>query len=93
MIEAFFNCSGWCDTDYNLYYLFTDVNNGKPENTCVIAMLNFFDKFGMIMEIACFVISGILLIILIGIICLSFHPDRSKGYDTIKFYEDTFRME
>ena len=32
-LESVFNCSGWCKTrpEFNLYYLFTDVNRGIPQ--------------------------------------------------------------
>ena len=85
MIESFFNCSGWCDKDssYNLYYLFTNVNDGIPANTCVKAMLEFFSQFGLVIEISSFFVSGVILVILITISCLCCHPERRQSYDVI----------
>ena len=41
MIESFFSCSGWCNVnpDFNLYYLFSDINRGIPEKSCLKAVV------------------------------------------------------
>jgi hypothetical protein len=41
ILESFFNCSGWCQPEPNLYYLFTNVNSGRPSSTCVVALSDF----------------------------------------------------
>lgn len=35
-IEKLFECAGWCDNmpAFNLYYHFSDVNNGRPKSYC-----------------------------------------------------------
>lgn len=80
MIESFFNCSGWCDIEpsYNLYYFFTNVNDGVPADTCVNSMLAFFSTFGLVIEISSFCASAIILLILITIVCLCCHPERRQ---------------
>jgi len=41
MIETFFNCAWWCnvDSDYNLYYFFSNLKNGIPKKSCVDAFV------------------------------------------------------
>lgn len=47
LLEAMFACSGWCSNNQsNLYYLFTNINQGKPNGFCYNILLEFFDKFG-----------------------------------------------
>ena len=91
MIETFFSCAGWCNVDpnYNLYYFFSNINNGIPEKSCVDAFVEFFDKFGTILEVTSFFVSGILFLILLNIFCLCFHPEKSHQYDALKFFKES----
>ncbi len=91
LIETFFHCSGWCNVDpnYNLYYLFSNINNGIPEKSCVDAFVEFFDNFGNILEFSSFLVSGILFLILMNIFCLCFHPEKSHQYDALKFFKES----
>ena len=41
ILESFFECSGWCESKANLYYLFSNINYGKPKTTCVEALSVF----------------------------------------------------
>lgn len=94
-LETVFNCSGWCNvtSEYNLYYLFTDVNRGIPEDSCIEKLLEFFQKFGTIMKFSCLMMSLFLFLVLLAILCLCCHPDRGQEYDAMKFFKSTLMFE
>jgi hypothetical protein len=69
------------------------VNRGIPDETCIVSLLQFFDQFGTIMEISSFAASGVLFLILLAILCLCCHPDRTQEYDAMKFFKSTLMVE
>lgn len=91
IFESFFNCSGWCPVapQDNLYYLFTSVNRGRPQQSCVDSLIYFFNNFGRILTISSFCASGLLLMILGTILCLCCHPDRNLRYDSLQIFKET----
>jgi len=89
IMESFFNCSGWCQPQPNLYYLFTNINGGRPNSTCVVALSDFLNNFGHIIQISSFTVSSFLLIVLLIICCLWLHPDRGLKYDSLEIFKET----
>lgn len=89
IIESFFNCSGWCQSQPSPYYLFTNINLGRPNQTCVLALSNFLLKFGHVIEISSFTVGSILLVIVLIICCLWLHPDRKLKYDSLEIFKNT----
>lgn len=80
LLEAMFACSGWCNNNQtNLYYLFTNINQGKPNGFCYSILLSFFDKFGQLVQISSFSVSAILLVVIGILICLCMHPSKRKN--------------
>jgi len=62
LLENRYQCTGWCSDSSNLFYRFTDVNNGKPQFTCyarVSERLNFYGKYAAIIS---FIIAGFILL-------------------------------
>jgi hypothetical protein len=89
ILESFFDCSGWCQKTPNLYFLFSNINAGKPESTCVEALSDFLDNFGHIIEISSFTVSSFLFLTLIIMGCLWLHPDRGLKYDSLEIFKET----
>lgn len=83
ILESFFNCSGWCQPNPNPYYLFTNINFGMPQTTCVAALSTFLENFGHVIEVSSFTVSGFLIVVVMIIICLWLHPDRKLKYDSL----------
>jgi hypothetical protein len=44
------------------------------------------------MEISCFIVGGILFLIMLAILCLCCHPDRGQEYDAMKFFKSTLMV-
>jgi hypothetical protein len=48
-------CTGWCSNTSSLFFRFTNVNNGKPINTCylvVSAWVDYYARIGFILGFA-----------------------------------------
>lgn len=50
-METKLKCTGWCKNTYNLYYRFSNVNNGKPINSCyseASRTVEFYARIGFV---------------------------------------------
>lgn len=41
-------CTGWCKSTYNLFYRFSNINNGKPINSCYAEASKYVEFYARI---------------------------------------------
>ena len=74
LIENQFNCAGVCRL--NPYYLFTDVNRGKPVEACAPKIQKYWEDYGKRIGAASIVVGVLLLTVIVASCCLCCHTDR-----------------
>jgi hypothetical protein len=61
-MEDKFKCTGWCSNTSSLYYKFTNVNRGIPEDNCYNRISSYFSVYGVLGYAVLYGLGGILLI-------------------------------
>ena len=75
-LENTLNCAGICSKSD--IYLFTDVNNGAPIDSCGLALNKFLHKYAKRIGLVSMIIFAVLFINIILSCCLCCHPERKK---------------
>jgi len=80
-IEKQFKCSGIC-TKID-YYIYSDVNAGWPTEACGNAIIDKVLSMGNGIGYGSLAFAGFMLINVIAICCLCFHPDKDKEHQQL----------
>jgi ABC-type spermidine/putrescine transport system permease subunit I len=58
---------------------------GIPKDYCFNSLNSFFKKFGLLLVLSSFMVSGVLAVVFGTLLCLCCHPSRNKERDS-KFH-------
>lgn len=84
-VETSLECSGWCEEQWRPYYTFSNVNNGKPKNSCYKTMKDKFSEYGSIVGLASFIAAAFMMLVCICGLCVCCAPERRSAPFSSRF--------